>query len=177
MVHTSLLLTASLKSHPSSFCPQIFMTTMMLLKQAYGPGLLASLSIMPTYWFSQHAYDRFLRYYQDAGLLQTSQLDGWGSSALDSVKKREEYRKWLVDCHKASYVPVCLAGADNFLTAEPAAVIPLPTDSDSKVRFNDAQTESDESTPLQPTNLRASQRGATFRRVRSISSMSRSSLV
>ena len=91
----------------------------MVLKQAPGPSILAGISIVPTYFFNTIANERFLRAYQDAGLLQTSRLDGWDGD-IPSSRHREEYRNWLVDCHKASYVPVCLAGVDNFLTAEPS---------------------------------------------------------
>ena len=38
--------------------------------------------------------------------------------------------KWLVDCHKASFVPICLAGSDNFITAVPARVEPIEEDQD-----------------------------------------------
>ena len=106
----------------------------MVLKQAPGPSILAGISIVPTYFFSQIANERFLRAYQDAGLLQTSNLDGWDREIPTTSKKREEYRNWLVDCHKASYVPVCLAGVDNFLTAEPAVVIPTVDDTDVSVK-------------------------------------------
>lgn len=65
----------------------------------------------------------------DAALLQTSQLDGWDSNTSTSPEKREEYRKFLVDAHKAAYVPICIAGgATAALTAEPALVVPHPND-------------------------------------------------
>jgi hypothetical protein len=45
------------------------------------------------------------------------------------VEKREEFRQFLVDAHKAAYIPVCIAGgATNILTAEPAVVIPSEND-------------------------------------------------
>ena len=53
-------------------------------------------------------------------MLQTSELDGWNTEDETSMVERERYRKWLVDCHKASYVPICVNGEDNFLTSEPA---------------------------------------------------------
>jgi len=95
----------------------------MVLKKAYGPAFLAGLSIAPTLVFGQRTKERFLRCYQDAGLVQTSQLDGWDITKPTSWNDREEFRKWLVDCHKAAYIPICLAGVDNFLTAEPAVVL------------------------------------------------------
>lgn len=102
---------------------QVLLTTMMVLKKGYGPALVASLPIFPTYVFGQIAKERFLRCYNDAGLVQTSHLDGWDESKPMSPAEREEFRKWLVDCHKASYIPICLAGIDSNLTAEPAVVL------------------------------------------------------
>lgn len=64
--------------------------------------------------------------YRDAGLLQTSQLDGWEHT--ETMDSREKYRRWLVDCHKASYVPICLSGGDDFLTVQPAVVVPTHKD-------------------------------------------------
>jgi len=112
----------------SMLVAQILLTTMMVLKLAYGPAMLAALSIVPTFMFSQVAKDRFLRCYNDAGLVQTSQLDGWDVSKSKSTSEREAFRKWLVDCHKASYIPICLAGMESYLTAEPAVVIPTEKD-------------------------------------------------
>ena len=73
--------------------------------------------------FSQKVKKKFLRAYNDAGLLQVSRLDGWDSLQHTSREKREEFRSWLVDCHKASYVPICLAGSDSVLSVEPAVVM------------------------------------------------------
>lgn len=113
----------------SMIVSEVLLTTMMVLKVAYAPALLAALSIIPTFTFSQIAKQRFLRCYNDAGLVQTSQLDGWDLNRSTSAADREEFRKWLVDCHKASYIPICLAGLDSFLTVEPAVVIPNERDS------------------------------------------------
>lgn len=95
----------------------------MVLKKGYGPAFLASLPIFPTFIFGQITKERFLRCYNDAGLVQTSHLDGWDETKPMSPAEREEFRKWLVDCHKASYIPICLAGIDSNLTAEPAVVV------------------------------------------------------
>mmetsp|Transcript_13295 Transcript_13295/g.38291 ORF Transcript_13295/g.38291 Transcript_13295/m.38291 type:complete len:1346 (+) Transcript_13295:296-4333(+) len=151
----------------SMFLGQIFLTTMMLLKQSYGPAMFASFSMLPTYWFNVTAYDRFYRSYMDAGLLQTSQLDGWGDSVMDSAEKREEYRKWLVDCHRASYVPICLAGSNNLLTVEPAVVLPSPADINSTAELSQDRTFSIESLMASSTGIQ--QRGATFTRMRRMS--------
>jgi hypothetical protein len=139
---------------------------MMVLKYAYGPAALAGLSLFPTYTFSVIAKDRFLRCYQDAGLLQTSQLDGWDTSKPTSVEMREEYRKWLVDCHKASFVPICLAGLDSFITGEPSVVVSTERDNDE---FEEAEIHSGENEHLLgPSFLHSDQRGAVFSRVSGI---------
>jgi hypothetical protein len=106
------------------------MCVTLSLKAAYWEALLIGLCTIPTYIFHLVILEQFLRPYHDAALLQTSRLDGWQDS--HSQHEREEYRRWLVDCHKASYVPVCLLGSrENLLTAEPAVVIPRETDDDT----------------------------------------------
>ena len=58
------------------------------------------------------------------GRLQRKQTDAEENE--DRWKEREEFRRWLVDCHKASYLPTCMSGGDkNLLTAEPAVTIPI----------------------------------------------------
>jgi hypothetical protein len=53
-----------------------------------------------------------------------SQYDGDSSVKTISWLEQEEYRRWLVDCHKASYLPTCLSGGKkNILTTEPAVVL------------------------------------------------------
>jgi hypothetical protein len=146
------------------------MTTMMILKKAYAPAGLAAFSVIPSYIFSQIAKDRFLRCYQDAGLLQTSQLDGWDTSMPTSREVREEYRKWLVDCHKASFVPICLSGLDNFLTAEPSVAIPDERDMDNESAFEEAKiSPRPRASTFDVGSLQSTQRGALFRRTSAIS--------
>jgi hypothetical protein len=69
---------------------------MMVLKKATWPAIYAAAPILPTYFFSRFTKEKFLRAYQDAGLLQTSTLDGWDVSVATSFRKREEYRQWCV---------------------------------------------------------------------------------
>jgi hypothetical protein len=123
----------------------------MLLQLAYFSAICVGVAIIPTYVFSQMTKNRFLRAYQDAALLQTSRLDGWDTSKPTSKAMREEYRRWLVDCHKASYIPICLAGSDNFLTMEPAAVLLTTRDTDRSADSRSLFRQS-------------AQRGALFRR-------------
>jgi hypothetical protein len=95
----------------------------------FGPAILAAIPSIPTYLYRNFLIKRFRRAYDDAGLLQTSLLDGWDNTIPTSMEKREEFRQFLVDAHKAAYIPVCIAGgATNILTAEPAVVIPSEND-------------------------------------------------
>jgi hypothetical protein len=95
----------------------------------FGPAIIAAIPSIPTYLYRNFLIKRFRRAYDDAGLLQTSLLDGWDNTIPTSVEKREEFRQFLVDAHKAAYIPVCIAGgATNILTAEPAVVIPSEND-------------------------------------------------
>ena len=56
--------------------------------------------------------------------MQTSTLDLLNQPT--TMKEREDFRRFLVDGHRAAYIPVCIAGpASNNLTAEPAMVIPF----------------------------------------------------
>lgn len=108
---------------------QILLTTVMALKEAVGPAFFAAVPIIIIILNRRWNRKRYLRAYTDAALLQTSQLDGWDSNMSTSPEKREEYRKFLVDAHKAAYVPICIAGgATAALTAEPALVVPHPND-------------------------------------------------
>ena len=102
---------------------------MLGLKNSVGPACLAGAAIIPTYMFRKLTKTKYLRAYEDAGLLQTSLLDMWDTSHTASPKKREEFRRFLVDTHKAAYIPVCISGtANNILTTEPAVVVPLESD-------------------------------------------------
>lgn len=108
----------------------VLLTTQMLLKAAIGPAVIAALPVIPIILYSRHAKTKYLPAFRDAALLQTSLLDGWDTSEGSSVEQREEFRQFLVDAHKAAYVPVCIAGSDTtgLLTAEPAVAVPLETE-------------------------------------------------
>jgi hypothetical protein len=82
----------------------LLLTVQMALKQAAGPAGAAALTAFPLYFFQTSTKYRFLRAFEDAGLLQTSLLDGWDTAAEYSMEKREEFRRFLVDAHKAAYV-------------------------------------------------------------------------
>ena len=113
----------------SLFMGQFLLTMQMVLANAYGPALFAAIPALPTYLYRTFLISSFRKAYDDAGLLQTSLLDGWDNAIPTSVEKREEFRQFLVDAHKAAYIPVCIAGgATNILTAEPAVVMPSEND-------------------------------------------------
>ena len=127
--------------HPLNFCPNVLSLHRLMHRALtptyihsithlrFGPAILAAAPSIPTYLYRNFLINRFRRAYDDAGLLQTSLLDGWDNTIPTSVEKREEFRQFLVDAHKAAYIPVCIAGgATNILTAEPAVVIPSEND-------------------------------------------------
>jgi len=102
---------------------QVLTSVTLALKGSLAGAVFIGFCTFPTFMFSFMTEDRFLRPYKDTALLQTSRLDGGQESFSES--EREEFRRWLVDCHKASYVPTCLLGSkENLLTVEPAVVIP-----------------------------------------------------
>jgi hypothetical protein len=92
----------------------LLLTVQMALKQAAGPAVAAALTGVPLYMFQRSTKERFLRAFEDAGLLQTSLLDGWDTSAEYSMEKREEFRRFLVDAHKAAYVSNRLIALTDF---------------------------------------------------------------
>mmetsp|Transcript_34591 Transcript_34591/g.39485 ORF Transcript_34591/g.39485 Transcript_34591/m.39485 type:complete len:383 (-) Transcript_34591:86-1234(-) len=122
---------------------QALLAISFILKFAWLVGVLALISIIPTWTFNSVCKDTFEQSYNDAALLQTSELDGWNVEVETSMAERERYRKWLVDCHKASYVPICVNGEDNFLTSEPAVVIPTQRDQDIDIDID----------PFQPSGI------------------------
>jgi len=108
---------------------QILLTAVMAMKKALGPAILVLLSIIPVLVHRRGVRKKYYKSYKDAGLLQTSQLDNWDFSVKTTEEAREQYRKFLVDAHKAAYVPICIAGGKSTsLTAEPAVVIPHEND-------------------------------------------------
>jgi len=180
----------------SLFMGQFLLTLQMVLRDAFGPALIAAFPAIPTYLFRNHIVKRFRRAYDDAGLLQTSLLDGWDNTLPTSMEKREEFRQFLVDAHKAAYIPVCIAGgATNILTAEPAVVI--PSENDDMLGYSDVTGDrpdipsfngapmspyfGDQSTEIKPPNglwtsdglttpTSSNQRGGLLRRTVSYSS-------
>jgi hypothetical protein len=129
----------------SLFMGQFLLFMQMLLRDALGPAIVACIPVIPTYLYRRNLLKRFSRAYKDAGLLQMSLLDGWDTSMTSTFENREAFRQFLVDAHKAAYIPVCIAGgATNVLTAEPAAVVASDNDDIlgySEVINNSSQTQ------------------------------------
>ena len=133
----------------SLYMGQFLLTLQMALRDALGPALFAGLPAIPTYLYRNYLHKRFKRAYEDAGLLQTSLLDGWDNTIPSSAEKREEFRRFLVDAHKAAYIPVCIAGgATNILTAEPAVVI--NSENDDLIGYSDIASTAKPDQPFYP---------------------------
>lgn len=173
----------------SMILASILLAGQMGLKEGLVPAGLAASTIVPIFLFQRDMQKCYLRAFQDGALLQTSLLDGWNATETSSMSEREEFRRFLVDAHKAAYVPVCLAATDtdDFLTAEPALVVPLETDSDAPIPRTASVSPSEHSAALSPDSMsidaqsnsfqrRTSlQLGATLRRVPLMASMNHSS--
>ncbi|KAL3923560.1 MAG: hypothetical protein SGILL_001586 [Bacillariaceae sp.] len=153
------------------------MLASILFKEAVVAGAVVIAMLFPTYFFSAWTKDSFERAYLDAGLLQTSKLDGWGVGK--TIEGRERYRKWLIDAHKAAYVPLCLCGGEDFLTSQPAVTVPTFHDvsfaAAADEAFLDAEQGSSSSPASRPGLQRfqaeskrylenTSQKGAVFKR-------------
>lgn len=160
------------------FVAQLLLTMTMTLKRAVGPAIFSGLVLIPVYLHRRSTRRKYLRSYMDAALLQTSQLDGWDNTYPTSKEMREEYRKFLVDAHKAAYVPICLAGdKSRGLTNEPAVVVPHPNDILEPMPLQnhageydhpEVETEHSISTPMSGYHQMSHgkfQQGASFRRV------------
>ena len=83
--------------------------------------------VVPTLLYNHIVLERFRRPFADAALLQSCRMYAHAKHEGNDTRtwlEREEYRRWLVDCHKACYLPTCMSGGnENLLTAEPAIVI------------------------------------------------------
>lgn len=157
---------------------QILVAACIFLKQAIYSGTIAFCLTVPTYFFGHWTREQFYRSFMDAGLLQTSELDGWGGNK--DMAAREKYRNWLVDCHKAAYVPICLSGGEDFLTSQPAVTVPTNRDLATEKEEDDEDEFLDAEMGSSPTDRRrglkhwkqsperffqnTSQKGAVFKR-------------
>lgn len=148
---------------------QFLLMLQMILREAYGPAAVAAFPALPTILFRRYIVQRFRAAYDDCGLLQTSLLDGWDNKIPTTVEKRENFRQFLVDAHKAAYIPACIAGgATNILTAEPAVVIPSENDDMLGMAWGDgAGVDGRLSDRFSFTPTTSNQHGAILRRTAS----------
>lgn len=103
-----------------------------ILKGNLYEGLAVGLCVIPTLLYNSIILEKFLPPFRDASLLQTSKLYNAECSSR-GLLEREEFRRWLVDCHKASYLPTCLSGGKkSLLTAEPTMVEPKVGEEDPR---------------------------------------------
>lgn len=92
------------------------------------------------------------------GLTRFFRQDGWDTNEASSQEKREEFRRFLVDCHKAAYVPVCIAGDETTtITAEPALVVPNEMDEDLETVYEGFPTHEGPEEPFEPTEASSHQ--------------------
>jgi len=117
--------------YSSMIVGQVILLIMISFKRAIGPAMLSFITIIPTIMFRKLTHARYYQAYIDTSLLQTASLDMCNSSKNASLKERQSFRNFLVDAHKAAYIPVCIAGsATSMLTAEPAVAISTDLDTD-----------------------------------------------
>eukprot|EP00536_Pseudo-nitzschia_multiseries_P011223 jgi/Psemu1/289570/fgenesh1_pg.371_\ len=135
---------------------QVLLAISLSLKKAFLLSMICLITIIFTWTFKNVCEDTFEESFNDAALLQTSELDGWNVEEGMSDVERERYRKWIVDCHKAAYVPVCVNADDNYLTAEPAVVIPMEEDNpfQSSMDHDGSNDSRDQSSISSPTYAR-----------------------
>lgn len=108
------------------FILKVITAISLFLKHNNYQGFFIGCWTIPTLLYSNILLEKYKRPYEDAALLQTRRMylnHENSSTNTNSSLLREEYRRWLVDCHKASYLPTCLSGGkENLLTLEPAVV-------------------------------------------------------
>merc|ERR1711957_958304 len=147
---------------------QILLATLMGFKKAFGPCILVLFPVIPVLLYRNESRKCYLRSYLDAALRQTSLLDGWDNSIPSSIDTRENQRRFLVDAHKAAYVPICIAGStSNELTVEPLKTDEKDERADETSYENSAYTMSPISRTQSVQSVASptvNQPGATFRR-------------
>ena len=77
---------------------------------------------------------------------------------------REKYRNWLVDCHKASYVPICLSGGEDFLTVQPAVVVPKSREQEAALSPDSVPSRGLKRDAWQEISVKGKQKGAIWKR-------------
>lgn len=104
---------------------QLLLSLQMVLKTAYGCSFVSALAIPTTLSFHWNVKKRYKPSFMNTALLRTNLLDGKETLDDMTIERREEHRRYLVDSHRAAYIPACLCGTEceEALTAAPAFVI------------------------------------------------------
>lgn len=112
---------------------QLLLALQMGLKDAIGAALVSAFAVPTTMWFQWYCKMKYEPAFENTTLLRTNLIDGWDSLSNMTMQKREEHLRFLVDTHKAAYIPVCIAGSEgaNILTSTPGTVVPHSIDSDN----------------------------------------------
>lgn len=105
---------------------QFLLSLQMILKTAYGSSFVSALAIPTTVWFQISCKKKYMPSFENTALLRTTLLDGWDNLDDMTMERREEHRRFLVDAHRAAYIPACIAGTESatILTNSPAMVVP-----------------------------------------------------
>ena len=105
---------------------QLLLSLQMVLKTAYGSSFVVALAIPTTIWFQISCKTKYMPSFENTALLRTSLLDG--SESLDemTMERREKHLRFLVDAHRAAYIPACIAGTESAsaISDTPAVVVP-----------------------------------------------------
>mmetsp|Transcript_24476 Transcript_24476/g.59936 ORF Transcript_24476/g.59936 Transcript_24476/m.59936 type:complete len:1293 (+) Transcript_24476:346-4224(+) len=104
---------------------QLLLSLQMVLKTAYGCSFVSALAIPTTLSFQWNVKKRYKPSFMNTALLRTNLLDGKETLDDMTIERREEHRRYLVDAHRAAYIPACLCGTEceEALTAAPSVVI------------------------------------------------------
>lgn len=104
---------------------QLLMSLQMTLKTAYGCSVFSALAIPTTIYFQWSVKKRYKPSFENTALLRTTLLDGKDSLDDMTLDRREEHRQFLVDAHKAAYIPACIAGTESasVMVDTPAVVV------------------------------------------------------
>ena len=118
---------------------QIVLTMIMGMRNANIAAILSVLQILPTFLFWRRVKSLFKPNFVKIGLFNASKMDDLernrgetdDRSLPTDLDERERFLKFLVDSHKAAYVPTCIAEEETavYMTEEPAKVESLPSDS------------------------------------------------
>merc|ERR1719362_444273 len=95
--------------YSSMICGQVYLFVLIFFKRAIGPSFASFITLIPTALYRKLTLDRYHRAYIDTCLLLTSNLDMINPEKPSTMKERESFREFLVDAHKAAYIPVCIA--------------------------------------------------------------------